>query len=708
MKRLGFPILPALLMAGTGIGTTASALEIGEIEIQSKLGQPLRASIAYALAPNEVIGDYCVSLAPAAPSSGVPLVDQARIRVADGVITLTGKTPLREPLMSARLSVSCPYTPRITRDYMFFLDPVEVPAETRFATAPATPATQAPALDAQTIAPTRPERQAPAAPVATGSTYRAQPGDTLSEIASRLEGRQVGLWPAVMAIFEANPGAFIDDDPNQLKAGSLLEIPLSAAVGGVAASAPASPSPVREVAATSERLAEAPVEAVAAADDTAYLEPASTTVYEPVFERVSTMPTEDTPQVGDTTIDDAQEPAEAIIESPVAADDVAIVDEVVEPETPVPAESVIAPAASPAADSVVAPTAIESTTSTDSSYGVWWTLGGALALIVGIFAWRRRKSQDTEHAPLVEAPAPHPLRRITDEDSIEVRVIENVDDAAGIDFDLSDDSPTEENLALDADLFEGRGLSETPESGNADFGFAETTDLDLEITEAAAREPEDPETDIIPPPERTSTGSILESEVLPEDHDYDMSVIMDATKMPEPAEATERDLKAVVVHDSEKSLDAEGYTLSKEVDFEMLEQDYEEEMTATQALNMEIEKAARELASNLEEKGQSEPGSNEETTALPIASVTELDVTSSMLAGNDDIISDLDDTTVNEALTIDFSNEGDASADITAELTANIEAQEKTAELEQADDAGSEDESEDATAEMEIKSGRAG
>ena len=92
--------------------------------------------------------------------------------------------------------------------------------------------------------------------------------------------------------------------------------------------------------------------------------------------------------------------------------------------------------------------------------------------------------------------------------------------------------------------------------------------------------------------------SILESEVLPEDDDYDMSVIMDATKMPQVEDVTERDLQAIAVDADEETLIADNYTISKEVDYDILEQDYEDEMTATQLLNEEIQKAAEDTAAN--------------------------------------------------------------------------------------------------------------
>ncbi|MDH5455521.1 MAG: hypothetical protein OEY37_05565, partial [Gammaproteobacteria bacterium] len=47
-------ILPLVALGGGLAATPAAALELGELTVQSSLGQPLRASIAYALAPNEM------------------------------------------------------------------------------------------------------------------------------------------------------------------------------------------------------------------------------------------------------------------------------------------------------------------------------------------------------------------------------------------------------------------------------------------------------------------------------------------------------------------------------------------------------------------------------------------------------------------------------------------------------------------------------
>jgi hypothetical protein len=204
-----------------------------------------------------------------------------------------------------------------------------------------------------------------------------------------------------------------------------------------------------------------------------------------------------------------------------------------------------------------------------------------------------------------------------------------------VDFDLSDDSPTEENLALDADLFEGTGLEQSTDMDvNQDFGFAVTTELDMELPESSARENQSPETDIIAPPERTGQEMVVDSEVLPDDSQYEMSVLMDVTKMPNPDDVTERDLKAVAVEDNGQTLIGDAYTINKEVDLEVLEKDYEDEYTATLALSEEIEKVAAELAGTVDPVV--EP--NDDTSVeMQLTDIGDLDVTSSLEAQNDDL-----------------------------------------------------------------------
>ena len=124
--------------------------------------------------------------------------------------------------------------------------------------------------------------------------------------------------------------------------------------------------------------------------------------------------------------------------------------------------------------------------------------------------------------------------------------------------------------------------------------------------------------------------------MLPDEDEYDMSVIVDATKMPNPDDVTERDLEAIPVDIDDEPLIDDDYTVSKEVDYKILEQDYEDEMTATQALNQEIEKVANELANDL---SASMDATADLTEISHASSVTSLDITAQMPA-NDDVEDD--------------------------------------------------------------------
>jgi hypothetical protein len=125
-----------------------------------------------------------------------------------------------------------------------------------------------------------------------------------------------------------------------------------------------------------------------------------------------------------------------------------------------------------------------------------------------------------------------------------------------------------------------------------------------------------------------------------------MSVIVDATKMPDTDDATMRDLEAMPVEGGDETLISGNYTVSSEVDYTVLEQDYEDEFTATQALNNEIARAAAEIAESI--------GDLNDTS---MASVAALDITAQIPANNDDFINDADVTGINAAISDDDNDE---------------------------------------------------
>jgi hypothetical protein len=327
-------------------------------------------------------------------------------------------------------------------------------------------------------------------------------------------------------------------------------------------------------------------------------------------------------------------------------------------------------ASTPNGNTFALSTASENST-TESSNLLIWLAGSGFAIFLALLLFGRRIRSRLGSAPIGAVVAESERRR-TDS---KTETIETVGD---LDFGLSDDSPTAESLGLteetfelDVDLVSGSGLEQNSDMHVAqDFGFAATTHLDMELPEEMNSGDQTSETDIIPPM-KMDVQSILESETLPGEDDYDMSVIVDATQMPIPDDVTERDLKAVAVDVNDATLISDDYTVSKETDFDILEQDYEDEMSATQALSQEIAKAALELADSMDLPAETEH--DDATSEIPLASVTELDVTAQLPIDHTDA-SDTDATSMLQEQTAEFAVDDQTvempanDADVTAEI----------------------------------------
>ncbi len=668
-------LLPLVALGGGLAAGPAAALELGDLTVHSNLGQPLRASIAYALAPNEMLSNTCVSVNARGSTGGLPGIGPSSVSITESAIVITGQTVVREPLLGTRVTINCPYTPNLSREYMLFVDPPTVAAARANAGTPLARPEPARPVTARRTTPVE------TAPIGQSTRYRVQPGDTLGEIVRRIENRPMGLWPAVNRVFAANPEAFIDNDPNKLKAGSWLNIPSFDGAAPVVASAAAIPVATPVTVVESSATADAAAAAAVTAYDMTVTNESATTPDAAATSEATAAPAID-PTAADSTAD--LRPGDVILDTTATVETgetVAIPDTELEgPQTTSTSPNV--------------QTQIVSTGSRSESTSLFaWLVGGGLAIIAALVLFGRRVRGRFGTTPVGPAAA-EAMRRATD-------ATDAVADEP--DYDIDDDSPTEENLALDADLVTGSGLADGTDMDVAqDFGFAATTDLDIELPFEPEAAVTDHETDVLAPM-HAGMESILESEVLPEDDDYDMSVIMDATQMPRPEEVTERDLHAVEVDADagDETRGTDSYTISKEVDYDILEQDYEDELSATQALNMEIERAAAELAGDLEgdtaqieqeaptvempsDDATVEMPSDERTSEKPLATVTELDATAEMPRR--------DDTDATELM------EAGSDPNDTAAVTVNMTSDEATAEMPVAND--------DDTAEMEIEGGR--
>lgn len=673
-------LLPALI-AGSACGLIAgpaAALQLGELEVQSALGQPLRASIAFALSPNEKLYDYCVALKPGTSADGLPMLSKATLSVANGRILLSGSVPLREPMLALQIAVQCNYTANLTRSYTIMLDPYRpvsavstrsVQSNTAIHSAVESRPDRVRAASAKVVADT--------APIALSTRYTVKVGDTLSGIATRIENRPIALWPAVNAIFAANPDAFLNGDINRLKAGSQITIPSLDSV-----TAPVVDS--RNVA--QDTVAETAVAEIGPTDDysayvpgqAAEIEDAAADLVIPEFfdEPIPLAGTNEAllaeAQPGDVLIGDAASFVSPI-GAPAEASTETSIDSLVEPDDSRQIESE-APlvAARPVPVIASTPSANSLRRTNDGWSWMFWLAGSGMALILGMLLFGRKirarfdaVAKDSASDPEIQDDEETAQNEALSDLDIQVRNVQ----AEGQDF------------TLDADLGAGTGLNDNAEISVAqDFGFSTQTDLDIELPLATSLPAESNATDIMPA-QRIDQSSILDAEVMPgDDHTYNMSMIVDATKQNIGNDvSTEKDLKAVPFDVDPTLADDIEFTMNDDVGLDALEQDYEDEFTATQAANLEIEKAVADLALRLGEPQE------DKTAEMPVAEDSVDDKTAEMSEATDgaeitsevtaqmpgaahaenEEFSDLDDTGINEEMTAQLPASAD---DATAEM----------------------------------------
>jgi murein DD-endopeptidase MepM/ murein hydrolase activator NlpD len=254
----------ALTGAAVTVLNPARAVTLGEVAVESRLGQPLAARVPVGLAAGEMLGAACVSV-PAGAAPDLSALPAPVVSVPEGTgpggfeLRVTTTQPLYEPMYELQLQVRCPGTALVVRQYVLMLDlptavapPVATAAGATVVSAgPASAAPVAgaapPPAAARRTAPRR-VLERPAEPIVGGTRYRVSSGDTLSTIAARVGGTGESLWARADRIFAANPDAFIDGNPDLIKLGSEIVIPVPGDAAAVtAAAAPASPATGRGV-----------------------------------------------------------------------------------------------------------------------------------------------------------------------------------------------------------------------------------------------------------------------------------------------------------------------------------------------------------------------------------------------------------------------------------------------------------------------------
>jgi pilus assembly protein FimV len=266
----------AVAMALATGASQINAAGLGRLSVQSALGQPLRAEVEVTALGKDEVGNIVAKLASqdAFKQAGLeysPALSNLRFTVdkrADGrhFVRITSAVPINEPFVDLMVELTWP-TGRFVREYTFLLDPAELKVggqsvaggETRtetvvppaplasvtpsapvapavpsgLATAPSTvPA--APVVKAVATPKATPKATAPAAASTAGSSgnYDVKRGDTLARIAARNKPSSVSLEQAIVAIYRANPSAFLGN-VNRLKANVSLNIPEEGAMAAV-------------------------------------------------------------------------------------------------------------------------------------------------------------------------------------------------------------------------------------------------------------------------------------------------------------------------------------------------------------------------------------------------------------------------------------------------------------------------------------------
>ena len=249
MKALAGAVASAVLLS-----SSAYAAGLGKLTVLSSLGQPLRAEIELTSVSAEESSGLVAKLASPdafrlANIEFNPALLSLRFAIeqrgGQQIVRITSSQPLNEPFVDMLLELSWD-SGRLVREYTFLLDPAELrttqpaqvaaPSSTAARPAPA-PAATAAAPDyrpaPRPVAPV-PQQPAPRAerPASTASEYRVKPGDTLGEIATQVKPVDISLDMMLVALYRANPDAFIGQNMNRLKAGRILSVPDSSAIRG--------------------------------------------------------------------------------------------------------------------------------------------------------------------------------------------------------------------------------------------------------------------------------------------------------------------------------------------------------------------------------------------------------------------------------------------------------------------------------------------
>jgi pilus assembly protein FimV len=233
-KKSALAAAAALTLLGTH--SSADALGLGAVQVQSFLGEPLRAEVEVPDITSEEAAALQVTLGTPQEfqAAGVDYSEALRgtritlKRRSNGqaYLLVQGQRPVNEPFLGIVIDASWGNNGRVVRDYTLLIDPPRQRADTS-ATTPAQRG-NAPVITG------KPRRDGSGASGATaesgtapgeGQSVQVQSGDTATSILEAHQVEGASLDQMLLALLRANPKAFIHGNVNLIRAGAVVNIP---------------------------------------------------------------------------------------------------------------------------------------------------------------------------------------------------------------------------------------------------------------------------------------------------------------------------------------------------------------------------------------------------------------------------------------------------------------------------------------------------
>ena len=238
-------VAAALLMLGGLSCFNAQALSLGRMQVQSFLGESLRAELELRDVSEADAKSFKAEVSPAATFKALGLEYQSAytelafnlqlLPEGRAVLKISGSRPVAVNFIELVFDFSWA-SGRTTRDFTLLIMPPATPGPV----APVAPAVQeapAPAISTPSAAAPMPAAvPAPATPAPAvqapkpaaakgGSRLTVKAGDTASELAVQAKSVNVSLDQMLLAMLRSNPDAFVANNVNRLLAGAELYVP---------------------------------------------------------------------------------------------------------------------------------------------------------------------------------------------------------------------------------------------------------------------------------------------------------------------------------------------------------------------------------------------------------------------------------------------------------------------------------------------------